>query len=832
MATNQNDLKAELERLRQSQGQSGSQQSQRGLVDILADNISRPFNKGLAAIPAMLPGGDDLQQTLEYLGMVSPKGQEATGLVPTAMEFMGGSVIPGGGLQSMGREVIKRGIPVARQTVPQFLASQTAANPAATLAADVAGSFTGAGGGEVAKQFTDDPGIIASSELAAGLGVPAVASQIPRAAKAVAEVLPVTGTAIRAGRSIKESFNTKARQIRRLQELSADPEKASAKIDVNSPVSPARQTEEPRVIALEEKILHEAPANVAQAHRQKMQEAADKATQNARYFSGDTEEPWSVVQKKGADQVKRVQKRADKALEDADQAIAQIDSGASPRDISRVERERLETALHTARKEESAVWNELDQNATAQATNTRKAYDELQAAESELTFGRNVPEDVKAILAKADDGTLTLKDLQSIRSELNDQIRSLRADGQWNKARILGKFQDSLLDDLSAIDSTGVDRARDFSRQLNEKFTQGEVGKILKFEESGVRAVDAPETLSQLFKGESATRGIQQFVKASPESKDSIAEFVKNRYILQATKPDGGIDLATSKRAIDRLRNQGVFEEFPELEGQLQKAAQASQKAANYQKRAAIVKQRGGARLEQGSNESLASTFLKHPVEKRAAELFKSKNPVLLARKLRSAMRGNEPAEMGLRRAAAEQLLKQAERTTETGETVITGIKYGNLIRENLPTLRALGFNNTQITRMKRSATILRQLQIKPEKGAVSAVMEDNPAWFLEIPARVLGARVGGKVGASSSGGSIQTANIFASRFKQVLSAVTVDRAKKGLIDMVDNKELWKAFMLGEKAPKVEQEKALKAIETWLYGLGVDVAADATEESS
>jgi hypothetical protein len=592
------------------------------------------------------------------------------------------------------------------------------------------------------------------------------------------------------------------------------------------------------MLQLEQTIRRRGPTEEEDAIEQHIANTVANRKEEAIDFGGNTEAARRAVEQRSANQVARVKERADRAIEEADRAIAQVDSGASPRDISRVERERLETALNEARKEESRIWGEIDQNAPAQATNTRKAYDDLKAAESEVTFGRNVPEDIDTLLARADEGVLTLKDLQSIRSELNDQIRSFRADGQWNKARILGKFLDSLLDDMAEVDSAGIDAARSFSRQLNDKFTKGEVGRILKYEESGVRAVDAPETLFALFSGKNVSRGIRQFVEASPESRDSLAEFVGNRYILQVVKSDGSVDRGQAKRAIDTLRKQGVFEEFPELEGQLQNAVTSSQKSANLAKRAQIVKQRGGARLERGSNESLASSYLKGEVGKEAGTLLKAKNPTQIARKLRSAMRGDENAEKGLRQSFANALWESAKGPLDEKSALPTykPAEFRAMVAKHIETMRALGFSEDHIQLIRQFGSTLRQATAKPEGQMSEELMTDIPGKIINKLSRVLGARAANWLhsltGGTGAGPGLQTAQIGAASAQEIASGLRVDPAEMILRDAMNDPSLMKALLLRDNASPAAKKRAIERLNLWAAGVGIKGIADFDEEEA
>src|SRR5690606_10661222 len=86
--------------------------------------------------------------------------------------------------------------------------------------------------------------------------------------------------------------------------------------------------------------------------------------------------------------------------------------------------------------------------------------------------------------------------LHRARSRALEDMRLARAAGRRNEARILDRFQEAILADLDALEARATGdvgesyrNALNFSRQLNEKFRRGTVGRLLGFERTGAPAV-------------------------------------------------------------------------------------------------------------------------------------------------------------------------------------------------------------------------------------------------------------------------------------------------------------------------------------------------------
>lgn len=130
--------------------------------------------------------------------------------------------------------------------------------------------------------------------------------------------------------------------------------------------------------------------------------------------------------------------------------------------------------------------------------------------------------------------------------------------GKFGDARRLQKIADSMLDDLSELGDAAVLPAREFSRDLNQKFTEGFVGKTIGYEKTGAKAVAPEMTLETAARGSDVQQSLnlQAMEKATLRSVDTMeaasqTENMKNiqkafmtQIAAQTADPSGAINLS------------------------------------------------------------------------------------------------------------------------------------------------------------------------------------------------------------------------------------------------------------------------------------------------
>lgn len=820
------DRLKKLERLQVLQAQQEAKESGTTLV-----GLAQSFNKGLvdfANIPlhaanlfstlagkGFAPGVkmpqipvNKVNESLAAQGFLAEPGQEESGFLNRSMEILGASVVPAGIVQRAGAQVLKAGIPAAQRTATQQLTATTAAQPGKAAAFDVSSSFGAGLGGEVASQMTDDPNMIVLGELAGGFTLPAIT-----AATRVAGA-----PAVNKIREVVTPFTAKGaepRAARRLQSLSPDPEGEAALIDTASPVSPARQTGNERLIALEKVVLAQNPELEAKFTKE-LNGALDAARARAAQFGGQ-DRTREILERGQTHLTELVKLRAAQAAQVAQSEIDALGGSATPRDISRIARTQLDSALGDVRASENTLWSRVNKDAPGEFANTKES---IKGIRDET--GTLVPSRIPAWVLKATktEDPIAFKDLQGIRSRVLSDAREASNAGQFDKARVLNKVADGLLADMGAVNDPNVKTAQAFSAALNQTFNRGAVKGVLSGGANKGAGVAAEDTLEQIVSGSTPATNVRAFIDASPESAPQVQQFIKAKFARAATK-SGKYDPVRAKANADKLEQQGMFEVFPELKAELDNVASLFRKSTQLAERAATVEARGGSRLLQENNKSLAGVLLGAEPGQEIATLLSSENPVAMAAALRRRVGVNPDAAKGLKTAFVETLFNQASKTGPSLEVEVSGQKLAGLINDNLAVAKSIGLDDADITRMKVIARQMVQAQ-RETGGGVGAILDDKPAEFLQLIAQIAGAKAGQRIAGSGLGSSMVIAGKGSGIATRLLQKITTNKAQQLIIDAQSDPALYKALLTKTTSKPKEIFDATNIIESWLIGAGVE----------
>ena len=818
---------AEIERLSRLKEIDGRIKQIEGNKAITATDLAQSFNKGLVdlinlpsdilnvplgAVGAPQIPTEGFRQQVADIGLTAQPGEEAEGFLARGAEILGASVIPAAGIQAAGARVLRAGIPVAQRTVPQALTALTAEAPGKAAALDIASSFGAGFGGTVAEKFTDDPNVIILGELAGGFTLPAFTAASRLVGKPVADKIRQTITPF-------TKKGAEPRAARRLQDLSADPQAEAARIDVDSPISPARQTGNPRLIALEKTVLEANPELEAKFTKE-LNGALDAARAQAADFGGENRTR-QILESGQEHLTNLVNLRAAKAAQSAQAKIADLGGNATPRDISRISRAELDKALSDVRLQENKVWGQINKKASASFGNTKESLAGIKAETGDL-----VPSKVPSWINKAanTDKAVTFNDLQQVRTRVLTDARAATRKGKFAKARELNKVADGLLADMSAVNDPNVDAAMAFSRQLNKKFTEGEVGALLSRGANRGAGVAPADTLNQLFSGKTPATNIQAFLNASPDSAPGLQQFAKSKFVEAATK-SGKFNQTQAQNHINKLESQGVFEIFPQMRGEMEAAGSAFRQADDLAQRAATVTERGGSRLALDNKKSLAGILLNADPGQEMNVLLRAEKPEVLATTLKRRMGGDKRAQQGLKTSFVEALFQNASKTGSSGEVEINGKQLARLFNENLGVAKALGMDGGEITRMREISRQMIQAQTEPGK-AVGAILDDKPAALLTFVAQLLGAKAGQKIAGGGIGSSLVIAGKGSTAAQGILQKLTTSRAQDLVISAQSDPKLYKALLTRTSAPDNEIFDATQIIESWIIGSGVTSTQD------
>lgn len=843
----------------ETEGMANSVFLQRGIANLFGlpvDLVSAGLRKIGVPIPdAPIGGSQSIEAGFRKMGIPSPKENEAAD-DPSEVFFReigagAASLIPFVGAARMAQQAGRSG--KVAQTLREA-AETIGRRPVASSTiegASIAGAGGGAAGGRAVSGDSEAaPAMEALGAIAGGLS-PAAALALPSAGK----------LGLRAGRAAIDPFTregSKIRAAKRVQGLTSDPSQAAENIatqadelpDAARQIPPAIRTGEKRLIGLQRRLADEDPS---------LERSLGRRTQAARESATDLGETRpeagrEFISQRRQQAMNRLQQAAARAQGRAEDRISKIRSDTPQADSSRIVREEIEKALGAARAEENRLWSAVPQDVNRRTAQTRQTLKSIKDQMGKLSD----PEDFPAFLREGQGkikGTESVKELQDFRSRVLREIRAERAKDAPNRTKIanLERVQEALLTDLGAnpenIKKGGqaLRDALDFSRTLNQRFTQGPIGRILGYERRGGPSVSGSEVLGRTVgrggetggeeldairravegeDGEAAAqalnRVIRQVTEGGEPARQAISQFVRRNFTAQAINPDGTISPGAARRFMER--NREVLRRMPELRQELDTAIQAGEQST-----------RAGQRLDrmtrQLSNKarSRMALYLDASPDRAMKRVLESSDPRKSARSLVNSAKKDESglAVKGLKDEFVQHLFREAETgsVNEAGEKMVSGRRLRRLLNNPQVKKSASEFlNESERKRLNQIAGTLSRLEAgEGQVPSVNRAMEDLASNILEIPGRVFGAQTGSRLSSGSGpGGSLQTAQIFSSKVKDLLRSTFQDKAREILTDAVQDPELMRDLLTRPtsraKARQVEQR-----LNAWLGTVAEDI---------
>lgn len=728
-----------------------------------------------------------------------------------------GALLPAYGLASKAAQSSR---PVV-SGVGRAVTPSTAGAGAAELTAG-AGAGAGRFAGERAAPEGQEQLGAALGELGGGIiggGLGAAA----RGATRAAEKTPVAGTVMRAGKAALFPFTEaggRVRASRRVRDLSEDPEEARQNLtETEGEMPPAQKTGEPRLMALERAVRDQDP-QLDRELRERMQQSTRALAEEM--TGGDPEAMRSFIESRRGRVLGALDARMKMAQRTAEERIEQAAPQMERGEPARIVREEVESALADARKQENALWRQVPEDATVSTQPLRQAYEQL-VANTPRTQRDDIPSEIKRFLDPESNERLaeeeSLAELQGLRSSLLSTARQARASGDRNTARIAENMANETLENMQQADEAGeaIDTARAFSRLLNEKFRQGEIGRVLGTAREGDPRVPEELTLEQTV-GRGGERGAvaeQQLVRAvenaPEEARKGIADYLRQRFV-DAAVDDGKVSPQKARRFVQQ--NERILDRYPDLKRAFS-SAEEGQKVADRVTQTAI-------RLKknlQTPSKSYTSRYLSGDVDDEIETLFKARNPTAMARELKRQVSKDDSGQAlsGLKGAVLDNLTRRARTVDPEGYEWLRGSALRDALgdKRSQQALKTV-FSDTEYKRLQRIASELSRMeQARGRLPSVGGPIEDLPNSILSTMAQVIGAQAGRQVAEKTGGGTVQTPGIFAGRLKGFLERMTSDRAEQLIRDAVRDEDLFRALLAGpEKPPK----KATRKLNAWMLG--------------
>lgn len=785
---------------------------------------SKQIERGMKAIGALLPEEGRTPETIpEFIG--AGIGEVAGLMIPGAMvtkTLSTGSGLVGGITNNIWQGMVR--------------------HPHLTMVSEITGGAgVGLGRAIGEKEFPESPTARVTSEIIGGVAgslVPIVAVHAPAA------------VAIRQGRTLlkkislpftKEGARFRAGEF--IKGQVAEPEVVARAIgeETISDLPPAIQAGEKRLQALYKNMIGQDPVSDAEAIESLSKSMIELERQMRKLGYGSPELLREITQKRVAAIELGMDNRVTTAMQKAQDTLNRVPVAQRKGAEAKIVENELRKGMQQEQKRVQAIWKEVPLGLDVDVENTRLTFNSIVDDTAHAQRG-DIPSILKGdpIVAKKGLTSTTLREMQGLRSKMLEIERIARKNSLWNRARIASDIADAILEDIgnSGPGVESLQTALAATRQFKARYESGIVAEILGFSKSGAPTI-SPELTLDISLGRMGQRGAIDINKVviTPEAVAATERYLGRSFTDYAADiGTGKINPIKSERWV--RNNEAILDQFPNLRKRMIDATKAQELADTTR-----VRMDARKKALQDPNISISARFLnKADMGIEVEGIFKSKNPlkmtVELVRQSRKDTTGR--ALEGLRGGMIDYMLEKSSvgAYNELGEQTLSGRTLLNFINKNELALRE-AFTTEQIIRMRRIGKELTQIEIFDKITATKSGIEmtDLPSNALRIFARITGARLGGRLGKESVGGSLQMAGIFSGRAKAWIDRLVKDRAAAMIHDAILSKDpaLLQSLLLPLDKPGIVTQENLnilnRRLNLWLAGTGKRVWDDIVEES-
>jgi hypothetical protein len=648
-------------------------------------------------------------------------------------------------------------------------------------------------------------------------------------------VLPTKLAAAATGKAAGWAFLPFTRQgsydraSRRIQELVADPIKAARSIEdlKGTNLRPSAASEEPGLMALENAVLAADPAEASRVSI-KTSETVNDLVESIR-ISGKVTDAKEFITAKRNRLFAAIDARIEKASDEAAAALQSVQTDPADGASAAVAvRQSLETALADAKVQEDLLWSAVPKDVKAPISPITKKYQELNASLSQAQID-DMPEVARRILDSAIENnvkTATVQEIDGLYKRLGEVGTQARANKEFNKSRITSGLREAILESIGKAEGNpttkeALDTARAFSYELNQKFGRGTVGKILGHSREGGSSVPPEQTLNvgvakPRMSGELALRELKKATD-DPNVLDGVQTFLKERFVRAATRND---EVVPAQADAFFRSHAEILEAIPELNQQLRTARNTADVARRIEKSGDSMR-----RALDRPDVSATARFLNGPVDAEINRVMTSNDPVAVMEQVVRVVKKDTSGKAlaGLKAGASDWLIDQVTSPSVTdiaGRPAFNGIKLKyELEKDSVITPLSKVFSPDEIKNLKRSADLLARIERQRKTGETVPIINDRPAWLLDIAGRIVGAKAGAAL-SQTPGGSIQAASIGSSAVRDFMQRMTANKAKQLIIDALSDPALMQALLEHRPNLKLERAKHEGVIRSWMLAAG------------
>ena len=804
-------------------------------IDLATGLINMPLSLFEKKIEQPLGGSESLIDAMRTFGVdVAGAEEQPTGVVESAMEGMGevaGFMLPLGAAQKGLAQALPR--TKAGQAAQRTLESM-ATKPTRAIGTEyVAGAGAGAGLQIGKEEFPDSPVAQTAAQLTGGV----TGALAPSMVKGIAKRTPV-GMATRAVKEkatkafapfTKEGARLKAQD--RLQELLPDTQEAIRRLDdpTLASLTPAQRIGNEDLLDLERLVIDK-DAVLKDQYKKRSTENINllqDAVENMR-GAGSIDDTVQFATQRRERLSNAIDARINQASDMANAKIERVKPDIRGSKASQIVRNEIENAYADAKSQERKLWAKVPKDVNVDTSNTAAAFDEIKRITPKAQQD-DIPSVINRVIKPSEESAILdvtgapiskktvmqpVNEMQGLRSKLLEESRIARAAGNYNKARISDEMADAILEDLGASSDNVVNdvvgrplrEALDYSRELNQKFRQGAVGKLLGSQRTGDMRIASDLSLGKTVGsgGVSGDVALQDLLKAAdtPQLRAGAEQYIREQFSKRAFTGDKLNNRLANKFINDNI---DILDTFPNVKQEISEAVAENSGLITAEMRGGSIINRINNR-----NQSITERFIDAPVVDRISAIKTAKDPQQASKILLNMAQKDATGKAvdGLRSGVVDHLIQQSTKD---------GVISGKMLRKALTDKRESLMYKTilddkQIGRINQVARELALLEKKPS-GTLTDISGSTPNKLMEVVARVLGARTGGKL--SKGGASIQTANIMSGKAKEFVRQLDKNSADALLSRAILDEDLLKV-LLTDIADLKGAKKADEMLNAWL----------------
>jgi len=805
-------------------------------ADLLAGglNLIPGASRGTFSDPFL--GSKSIKNAMEFYGINLPKDDRSP---QTTGEYVGRGVGEAAAAMVQGGALLKllsKGAGLTGSIVSNINKAMVK-NPATAMISEVGG---GAGFG-AGQKMTEEGGELSRNVGPLVTGIAGAMS--PNLISNVGSIV-----AMRYGKNILRKvsvpFTEKGAQYRAgkyAKSLVSDPKATAEQLakDIPGDLPPAVASGEKRLVELYKNLVMQDPVTDANTVEKISKSIMQLENEMRKLGYGSPELLREITQRRVASIELNMNKRVVDAVKKAQETLNKVPTANRLSEESRIVRGEIDKVAGQVKAAERALWARVPKDLDIPIDRTRTAYGDIVAGLSKAEMvDIPAPLENSPIIKKKGLTSVSLKEMQGLRSKLLEVGRIARKEGHHNKARIANRMADAIIDDLDNVGGfEELKVAIGATKGYKTLFESGIVGKIRGFDKTGAPTIDPSITLDVSI-GRGGARGAVDMGRVLPtqEAKNSAKRYLGKSFTDYALDSSGQINPNRSARWIKN--NEDILDQFPDLRGQIIDADSAQQFAL---KTKATMDARKQA-IRNPSVSTAARVTNTRNLYKEVGTILKSDNAVGMVNDLVAKANKDTTgkAREGLRAAFIEHILDSSTRGSynELGEQTVSGRAILNFIKLNeRPLGRVFSFEDMQ--KMKSVGRALSKAgDFERARATTPKIDMDDPASnVIQLLSKVGGAQIGRFLAGKTGGGTVQTPGILSKRVSDYTHGLNVNKANQMIIDAVisDDPSLLRALLLPIDKPNARVDSLIRfdqATNLWLLGAGRRLVDDETNRST